>query len=322
MENVELIKRLADHVQRQRDNREKDRDYEPTDVEVAERRQLMDDIVDALELPPKEIQTKLDVNRTTWERWRTMESTPNSSHLDHLKRLLRDHDKPQAMDVGARSVPIPLAFLSATPRTSLRLSNLFTRAAYKWQDAVFHFTSPFDDDSTIGDMASLAGNGCRIVYIVSHQLDEKKLDRWPGAFVKRMMAGFGAKQTAETLASFCIVTVPETQFAAVGEFGVLNFTSGKEESRVGYHWRGDKKATKRPDSSMVNVYDAVAANDDSFSALKRQYNAVLCDAFELIDENVRKGVHEPEYDDQNRRYQKLPVIDSETKAKHELKFYV
>lgn len=325
-EGIAAINRLAQHVEKQRATRETEgykQSVEPPRATVAEREAIMDQIVDALGRPPKEIQVRLGVSRTTWERWRKMESIPNRSHLEHLRRLMEDNGNESAPRLAIETLPPPLEFLTGSPCTYSRLRVLFSHGTYHWKDAVFHFRTPFSDKNTVVDMASLALNGCRLVYILkSSLLSGKEGERWPDSFVGKMVAGLGRQVSAQVLASLCFVEVSDNDDAQLKEFGVLNFWSTKEEDRVGYIWFGNEQSDAEVYASEAEKYIAKPASDEDFEPLKLQYYPALQKAFDAIDPNARKA--DAEYINLKKKYRFIipKIVSGEINESENLEIYV
>ncbi len=139
---TDLIQALIDHADYQISTRNVTLSKQEEAVQKEKRRELMAAIVDALGLEPKAIQEKLGVNRTTWSRWESMESAPNKSHLQHLRRILEARHSNPPVPSPAKGLPQrPVDFLLKSPFTFSRIRLLFS--VYPWKDAVLHFRKPF-----------------------------------------------------------------------------------------------------------------------------------------------------------------------------------
>jgi len=315
---IAAVNRLTQHVEQQRKVRG---DKMLTKAEIAEREIIMDDIVEALDLTPKLIQQRLVVNRTTWERWRKMDSIPNPSQLDRIRRLVEDD--------GSSSVPrpqalaSPLDFLTASPCTFAQLRVLFSHAAFHWNDAIFHFRKPFDDQNHVIDMASLALNGCRQVYILkSSLLAENSEDHWAQKLVTNMVIGLGRQVAAQALANFCLVEISEDEDRLLAEFGVLNFKYATETTSVGYFWFGNENFNSGDFIFKPDSYKVKPANDQSFEPLRLQYGKTLDEAFKIINENTPNNVGKG-YDDDRKKYSfEIPKIINKTNELKTVTVYV
>jgi hypothetical protein len=302
---IVAMERLTEHVERQRVTRETEgykKSIRPSKAAVAEREAIMDEIVEAAGLSASAIQVRLGVNRTTWERWRKMGSIPNRTHLDHLRRLIEDQGSASLPHPSMPTLPSPLTFLSWTPRTYGQLRVLFSHADYHWKDAVFHFKSPFEDKMTGVDMASLALNGCRLVYILkSSYLSNNSGTTWLNSFVEDMVSSLGRKVSSRALANFCLVEITDSDDESLREFGVLNFWSLNEEDRVGYFWKGNQTAKAEDYTSDPDKYTPTEASDVHFDPLKQQYYAALQKAFDTIDSNTSREV-EKQFDNEKGKF--------------------
>jgi hypothetical protein len=320
------VSRFVEHVDQQRTMREGKENEEPTPASeaiVAERGRLMDEVVEAAGLTAKQIQTGLGVNRTTWERWRKMESIPNRTHLAHLQRLIEDHGSSLALRPSVQTLPEPLMFLSASPRTYSQLRVLFSHGDYHWKDAVFHFQKPFSDTLTVVDMASLALNGCQIVYMLKPSLlsgDDKK--GWLCSFVQNMVLSLSRKVSSRALASFCFVEISDDEDKSLDQFGVLNFWSLNEGARVGYFWEGNPTDKAEDYASQARKYTPTEASDERFDSLKQQYYDSLRKAFDTIKSNT-SGEVEKEFNHDKRKYPfEIPKIIAKTQRTETVTVYV
>jgi hypothetical protein len=318
---IAAVNRLTEHVEQQKKARDTDKDRVATKAEIGAREIIMDEIVEALGLTPKLIQDRLVINRTTWERWRRMDSIPNQSQLDRLRRLVEDDESSSVP--RRQTLTSPLEFLNATPCTYAQLRVLFSHEAFHWNDAIFHFRKPFYDPIHVIDMASLALNGCRQIYMLkSSLLAENSKDHWAQELVTNMVKGLGRQVAAQALANFCLVEISEEEDKNIKEFGVLNFKYATENTSVGYFWFGNDNFDSKNSIFKADAYMAKRANDESFEPLRLQYGKTLDQAFKIINDNTPSNVGK-EYDDEAKKYPlEIPKIINKTNEPKNVIVYV
>lgn len=314
-DGVKLMARLTDHIKAQMDTRATEgykKSIRPPKSVSAERKAIMDEVVKFIGLPLKELQVKLAVNRTTWERWERMESIPKRSHLDYLRRLMEDAEKKLTRAANQQFLPKPAEYISEDPRTYGQLRVLFFHRAYNWEDAIFHFQTPFQDAGYIVDLASLALNGCKVVYIM--KASKLKPTDWSDSFVKNMSAALGVRVANQVLAGLCILEVNDDEDSLPPDFGILNFESGKNDEKVGYIWIGKPGNDSSHFVTQPNQYYAIPATAKVFYTLKLQYNTLLGLAFDAITKNRAKPAPLPEesYDESERKFAfTISIIDQQ-----------
>jgi len=296
------IDRLIAHAEEQKAQRKANAGWKPSDGDVRERELIMDGILDDLGETPPEIQEMLGVNRTTWERWRRCISIPGRSRLDHLKRIV-ENDGDSSEAESEPSLPDPLEFLTYSPRTYGQLRVLFSHSSYNWRDAVFHFRKPFVDITAVIDMASLALNGCSLVYLLNSKYfpDPGGDDAWwPRNFTRSMAKGLGRKVAAQALSNFCFVEISENEERKLKEFGLLNFWSKSEKKKIAYIWQANDDDKNESENFMTqpDVYNPTKPADDSFEVLQLDFSSALSMAHKAVKENS----FDLEYDDDAQAY--------------------
>lgn len=297
------IDRLITHAEEQKAQRKADAKWTPSEDDVHNREVIMDGILDDLGATPAEIQEMLGVNRTTWERWRRCESIPGRSRLYHLKRVVENGgDSPETRSEPL--LPDPLEFLTASPCTYGQLRVLFSHSSYNWQDAVFHFREPFVDMPTVIDMASLALNGCSLVYLLDSKYFPDPVDDnvwWPRDFTRSMVECLGRKVAAQALSNFCFVEISAAEEKNLKEFGLLNFWSKDEKEKVAYIWQPNGNTPENKSERFMNqpdVYTPKKPCDDLFEPLRLDFSEALSIARKAIKENS----FDVEYDDDTQKH--------------------
>jgi hypothetical protein len=219
----------------------------------------------------------------------------------------------------------PIEFLSGSPQTYSQLRVAFLHAAYGWKDAVFYFNTPFSDPQTVVDMATLALNGCKIVYLLGNTLLSKDPDNaWIDEFVTIMVRCLGPKTSSLVLAKFCFLELADdSELEEIGEFGILNFWSPHVEKRVGYRWNGNASKSASDFSEKPNAYIPALAGDYKFDCLigEGAYGPAVSAAFKAIDENTSFEV-EQDVDPERGKFFKLPKINSKTNLREDITVYV
>lgn len=320
LDAINVLEKFDAHAERHRATRQPG--VEPPESQIREREAIMDALIEASGFSAQQIQVGLGINRTTWERWRKMGSVPNRGHLDHLRRIIQERSGISDAPVSSPMLPGPLAFLSWSPRTYSQLRVAFLHRNYNWKDAVFHFKKPYEDDNSVVDMATLALNGCKIVYLLeSSQLDGDEQTGWIYLFVQNMVSCLGRKTSSRALANFAFVELVENK-KLEDEFGVLNFRSTNGDERVGYFWTGNTSSDAIKMTKKAATYTVHEADDDRFEILKRFYAKALDMAFKEIDKNNSNEV-EYEFDYQIEKYPfVLPRINANSNILQKITVYV
>lgn len=271
---------FIDHVGMQRKEREKE-GYQPSSEDRKRRAEIMAQIPADLGLTVEQLHGKLMINRSTWDRWRSMTSVPAQSKLEALLSIAEVAVEPEpAVSIAGFS---PLEIISNSPWSYSQLRVMF--GAYNWKSAIFRFTSPFSDSDTAVDMAIMAMRGCRIVYVKDDARD------WAERFVANLLFSLGKKVTARVLANFCVIESESAWFSHDQNYGILDYHSRFEDraSSIGYIWRGDVDKTDQ--RGAIGAYSPVIAEDDLFSDLDRPgFHSAIELAYKVIDNRVKKGL--------------------------------
>jgi hypothetical protein len=288
-----VVKDLRDHIEREMRDRNARPSYVPNSDEKRERERLMEQLLLALGVSKPEIQSRLGIGRATWDRWRAMTTVPRKTYIEALERLATD-------DGGVRApirMPLRHHMLNATPRSWGRLRLVLS--SYDWSNAVFLYSSPFDDEQTVTEMMLLALRGCSIVYIAANA------EGWSKRFADVMVNVIGTVDAARALSHFCIVNVPAEE-ATTLSFFILNFaTTDPAELRVAYHWTGDPA---RPNESKDKQYDALPGDDQRVFEVEDKYGKVIAEALGRVHERQREwGVRiAPE---EIQSFLKIPIVE-------------
>ena len=242
--------------------------YEAPTTEVQIRGQLMQDVLDALGLTKVQLQSMLMIDKATWDRWRSIKTIPSSSHLETLARFAQEAEQ----KASKQTRPSPYDMLALGPKTWGRLRLVYSY--YAWDNAVFNFLEPFDDEPTATEMALLALRDCRLVYFMD------KPEPWRTNFRKTLVKILGTSYAARALSQFCIITPAVKDIP--GEFGVFNYEAKAVKDRAGYRWKWNGKG--RPSDSTEGVYDPVLGEDELFLDLHDKYDQLIHGALNKINE--------------------------------------
>lgn len=296
---VHAVSEFAAHVDAQDRARQHAKDaqskYEPSHQERAERDRLMQGLLEALGLSKTELQTKLGIDRATWDRWRAMSSIPHRSYLEALARFAAQQEKNGSHEATR---PRPHEMLNARPHTWGHLRLVYS--LFPWENAVFNFKKPYCDAGTATEMALLALRGCNIVYFMPSGADE-----WRTAFAANLVAVLGKNYAARALSRICIIELEND----MQEFGLFNYEAKDPDECVGYFWKGDGDPGQRPGDAAENQYDAFPASDDLVSDLREKYWKPIHDAFSEIDKRVPEDFWSPTLDRETRqKLLDIPVI--------------
>lgn len=268
---VQAVRELVAHVDaHERARQAVQGKYEPSEEEKTKREACLQKVLDELGSSKAELQNKLGIDRSTWDRWRTMSSVPHRSYLEALNRYAEEKEKDISRG-GAK--PAPLLMLSARPRTWGRLRLVYS--LFAWQNAIFHFNKPFVDSETATEMALLSLRGCNIIYITKNPND------WANKFSSILQKVLGKTYAARALSRICVIETPNDFDDQLQEFGVFNFETPDAADSVGYIWTGEKDAD-RPSDVKSEVYDPIPASDDNVIDLKAIYNASVQEAMGII----------------------------------------
>lgn len=282
--SVQAASAFAAHIEKQERERqsckERGEPYEPLPEERACRERLMQELLASLGLSKVELQSKLSIDRATWDRWRAMSSIPQRSHLDAITRFAAQHLRHSADEV-LYVTPRPHEMLSARPRTLGRLRLVY--GFFEWKNAVFVFKNPWHDSTTATEMALLALRGCSLIYIMSDP------DSWRNKFTNSLVSVLGKNDAARALSRICIVGVSPDELADAPNngFGIFNFEATNPDDCTGYVWNEHTKEADntRPDDERDDCYDAFPASDSLVSDLREQFGARINKAFETIEQS-------------------------------------
>jgi len=266
------IAAFTEHVAKLATSKNLEPHQEPSEEDKAERDRLMQEVLDAFGLSKRALQTQLNIDKSTWDRWRAIKSVPQPSHLVALGRFARQKDSVDDED-GDRE-PRPLDMLLEGPKTWGRVRLVYSY--YPWRNAVFNFRTPYKNLSVATDMARLALKRCSIVYCMEQAED------WSREFSKTFVNILGRTYAARALSQICIV---KAELLGMPQFGVFNYEAESIDMRVGYVWKG-ADSVEPPKETDTDVYDGEPGNGDLFRELHERYDGLIQRAFEKITKNT------------------------------------
>lgn len=270
------VDRLILHIEEQQKERDSDPSYSPSRDQKQVRAKILQDIALALDTTAQELQVRLGVNPSTWDRWKNMISIPSPSYLESLKRYSKEKNRDE-IKLENKDFGTPLQLLSGSPLTFGRIR--LALSLYEWDNAVFHFDPPFCDDKMVVDIATLALKGCRIIYLTSD------IENWPKKLIAIMALALGSKLTAKALCQICLIKTLPTNTEGPKSYGVLNYEANEHNLSVGYVWNLSDKG-EQPSNTEDGAYTAYPANDDRFIELRLKYHSEINQAFEAINERL------------------------------------
>jgi len=143
--------------------------FAPTKAERDQRRKVMDRIEVALGLSVKSIASILEIDPSTWGKWKSHGASPRPLHIQRLRGIAAGEIRVAGSQglaghsTTADDEPEALTLLSRN-RTHARLRLFFN--AIKWDNAVLCFSKPWRHYHTVLDMAILALRGCHVIYLL------------------------------------------------------------------------------------------------------------------------------------------------------------
>lgn len=250
-----------------------------------------------LDLTPERLQRKLEINRSTWDRWKAGTSLPTSKTLETLGNL------PEKL-ANEKGDPIAkftdMAIIKGDPCSFSRIRLLFSLRP--WKRAIFYFRNAFTDNDRCIDVAILALKGCDIVYIFDNNNEFKE---WHEDFVKSLNDELGAELTARVLSQICVIKLDKELDYSKSGFGVLNYFRDSKD-HIGYNWQDKDKQ----DKDKTGEYSSFDGHSDSLfmKAVNSHLNEIE-NAFNIIEERKTEN-REPNIES-NRIYVKMCIFEKD-----------
>jgi hypothetical protein len=244
-------------------------DSKPSENDRAERERLMQEMLSALGLTKPEFLNKLKIDKSTWDRWRSIYSVPHPAHLYALSRFAEQKGRAEASREESTQ-PSPTNMLLSDHKTWGRLRLVYSH--YDWDNAVFNFQNPYKDPQTVLEMALLALKQCSMVYF------KKNPAEWAQHFTGVLVNILGKTDAARALSKFCII---DEAFEGT-DFAIFNYEAKNENERAGYIWKGG--AGERPSDEAKDIYDVMGRGADVYNDLHEKYNLIIQKAFSTIQE--------------------------------------
>lgn len=293
---IDVVRSFVAHVNEQERARQQAKgrgplgSYDPSPDDKARRDSLMQDLLTALGMTKAELQTRLGIDKATWDRWRAMSSIPHRSYLEAMFRFATQQEK---NDHYEETRPRPHEMLNARPHTWGRLRLVYS--LFPWKNAVFNFKKPYYDPTTATEMALLALRGCNIVYLMQNA------DDWRINFTDTLVSVLGKNYAARALSRICIIKVSEMLPNDMPEFGLFNYEAKDPDDCVGYIWIEQGQPGQRPQDNADNQYSAFPASDDLVNDLRDKFWEPIEKAFREIDRRVPADFWSPTLDRDTRQ---------------------
>ena len=299
--------------------------FETTDEDKATRKEILDAFTKAIGLTQEKIMTNLGLNRSTWTKWRSLDSSPRTEQLDSLEELalgqnitlkssINDKAKDKAY-LERFSNPIPAYILEGGTPNRARIKLFFWM--FPWKNAVLRFDSPWTDDETLLEMALLAlrPDRCGIVY-----MHENPSTEVIPSIAKGLVALLGAQDARRAIRRFAFVKLSKSIMVDHQQFSIWNFKIDSPAT-CGYIFYGKKGGpsginTTNDDNKTETIlrdpliYDSFGSNRDVYQAVDVYLSYVIKVSLELIDKNTP----DPFWDDKATIESPVPVILSPLQA--------
>ncbi|MGE0356476.1 MAG: hypothetical protein AB7P08_06115 [Burkholderiales bacterium] len=291
-DTIRALRAFADDVAAHSQAKQRDSNYAPSEEERARREQVMQSLLTALGLSRKELQSKLRIDKSTWDRWRAMTSIPHASYLQALERFASERTRSE--EASDDAMPAPLVMLNDGPKTWGCLRVVFS--LHDWDNVILHFKSPWEDADTAVEMACLALKKTRLVYFKSEP------ERWWATYRNHIVKALGKTYAARALSRVCVIAreLP----VDMGQFAILNYEAPRPMDRVGYKWLGQDK---RPLIDVPNVYEAVSGSNDLFEEVHERYGPLIQRAFGEIDKRTWGDFWSTDFD-KTKMLDEMPVV--------------
>jgi len=312
----DLLAHIELHGRERQLAKDSGRTWKATPQVKSERDVLMRAVLEKLALTREELCDTLGIKRPTWDRWRTLKTSPEPPQLDRLRKL------GQAGGAQARPFsatvsqvrPTPWITLEGGPTASTWGRLRLVYSLFQWDNAIFYYPEPFADAATVTDMALLAlrdldSHGAKIVYILS------EIDSWRHSYVECLKRVFGEQDAARVLSGICAIHVPITEMEKYSKgLGLFNYGHPNPELTVGYQWMYVAKPgdPERPPDDEAAVYWAFGPKDEAIRFIRNKFGELIKKAFKTIDDRrmLLPSFWEPQIpEDSIQELLKLPVVD-------------